>query len=146
MLLRDPKDAASSTRYVVVPRGRLPVPGLRDRSKPRSGSFPPSRALGGVGRGDFLTRESKRLLLAAGAMAAGTAGSQTMTTSTWRRSVVGIALAGGCLFAGPCGITTLQFKDFLSSTLIRTGVTTLASVVEAAVIEAAQSPEATDDG
>ena len=49
--------------------------------------------------------------------------------------VMGAVLACGCLFAGPCGVTTLQFQDFLTSTLIRTGVTTLASVFEAAVIE-----------
>ena len=47
-------------------------------------------------------------------------------------------LMGGCLFAGPCGITTLQFTDFMTSAIIRTGVTTLASALEAAVIEAAQ--------
>lgn len=61
-----------------------------------------------------------------------------MNRTTWRRSLVGVLLAGGCLFAGPCGITTLQLQDFVTSTLIRTGVTTLASVFEAATIEAAQ--------
>ena len=44
-------------------------------------------------------------------------------------------LSCGCLFAGPCGITTLQFQDFVTSTLIRTGVTTLASVFEAATLQ-----------
>ena len=53
----------------------------------------------------------------------------------------GVVLAGGCLFAGPCGITTLQFQDFVTSTVIRTGVTTVAAAVEAAVIEAAQQPD-----
>jgi len=54
-----------------------------------------------------------------------------------RRWVLGALLAGGCLFGGPCGITTLQFKDFATSTLIRTSVTTLASVLEAATVDAA---------
>ena len=67
-----------------------------------------------------------------------------MKRKTWRRSIVGLALVGGCLFAGPCGITSLQFRDFLTSSLIRTGVTTLATVVEAALIEASQEPEAGD--
>ena len=71
---------------------------------------------------------------------------KTIRTGIWRRSIVGVALAGGCLFAGPCGITTLQLKDFITSTIIRTGVTTVASVVEVAVIEAAQNPEADDGG
>ncbi|UCC28851.1 MAG: hypothetical protein JSU86_11690 [Phycisphaerales bacterium] len=61
-----------------------------------------------------------------------------MRMRTWRRSLVGVALAGGCLFAGPCGITSLQFRDFLTSALIRTGVSTLATVVEAAWIEGAR--------
>jgi hypothetical protein len=60
-----------------------------------------------------------------------------MVQNRWRRWVVGAVLACGCLFAGPCGITTLQFQDFLTSALIRTGVTTLASVFEAATINAA---------
>lgn len=51
--------------------------------------------------------------------------------------VLGALLAGGCLFGGPCGITTLQLRDFATSTLIRTSVTTLASVLEAATVEAA---------
>lgn len=55
---------------------------------------------------------------------------------TWRRSLLGVVFAGGCLFGGPCGITTLQARDFLSASLVRTGVTTLFSVFEAAVIEA----------
>jgi hypothetical protein len=44
------------------------------------------------------------------------------------------------LFAGPCGITSLQLQDFVTSTFIRTGVTTLAAIVEAAFIGAAQTP------
>jgi hypothetical protein len=64
-----------------------------------------------------------------------------MKKRTWRRCVLAVALSGGCLFAGPCGITTLQFQDFLTSSLIRTGVTTMVSVLEAALIEAAQEPE-----
>lgn len=71
---------------------------------------------------------------------------KTTRTGIWRRSAITLALAGGCLFVGTCGITTLQLKDFLTSTVIRTGVTTVASVVEAAIIEAAQNPEAGDDG
>ncbi len=54
-----------------------------------------------------------------------------------RRRVVCMLLAGGCLWAGPCGITTLQFQDFLTSSLIRTVVTTLAGVLEAATVDAA---------
>jgi hypothetical protein len=53
--------------------------------------------------------------------------------------LIGALLAGGCLLSGPCGITTLQLQDFATSTLIRTGVTALASIVEAAAIEAAQA-------
>lgn len=58
------------------------------------------------------------------------------------RLLVGAMLAGGCLFGGTCGVTSLQFRDFLTSTVIRTGVTTLASIFEAATIEAALE----DDG
>ena len=54
-----------------------------------------------------------------------------------RHWIAGALLAGGCLFSGPCGITTLQLKDFTTSTVIRTSVTTLASVLEAATVEAA---------
>ena len=59
----------------------------------------------------------------------------------WRRRVLGVALAGGCLFSGSCGITTLQWQDFVTSTVIQTGVTTFASVVEAAIIQAAQNQD-----
>jgi len=53
-----------------------------------------------------------------------------------RRLLIGGVLACGCLYGGPCGVTTLQFKDFLTSSLIRTSVTTLASLFEAATIDA----------
>lgn len=61
-----------------------------------------------------------------------------MKMGTWRRRLLGAILAGGCLFAGPCGITTLQMQDFLSSALIRTGVSTLATALEAAIVDMAQ--------
>ena len=64
-----------------------------------------------------------------------------MKMRTLRRRLLGCALVGGCLFAGPCGITTLQLQDFLTSTLIRTGVTTVAAAVEALVVQAAQEPD-----
>jgi hypothetical protein len=51
-----------------------------------------------------------------------------------RRAIIAAALCGGCMFAGPCGITTLQARDFVSSTVIRTGVTTFFSILEAATI------------
>jgi hypothetical protein len=47
-------------------------------------------------------------------------------------------LVGGCLFAGPCGITTLQLRDFVTTTVIRTVVSGAASAVEAAIIEVQQ--------
>ena len=59
-----------------------------------------------------------------------------------RRGILTAALAGGCLFAGPCGITTLQFQDFITSSIIRTGITTLAAIIESALIESAQTPDA----
>ncbi len=58
-----------------------------------------------------------------------------------KRCGVGL-LAGGLLFGGPCGVTTLQFQDFTTSTLIRVGVQTVASLYEAAVL--AQAGGATD--
>lgn len=64
-----------------------------------------------------------------------------MKKKTWRRSILGVALAGGCLFGGPCGITTLQFQDFLTTTVIRNSVTTLASIIEAATVDAATSTD-----
>jgi len=56
----------------------------------------------------------------------------------WRRCWIGAVLCGSCLLAGPCGITTLQLQDFLTSSLIRTGVTTLFAIIEAATLQAAQ--------
>ena len=64
-----------------------------------------------------------------------------MNRTRRRRSLIGVLLAGGCLLSGPCGITTLQLQDFVTSTFIRTGVTTLAGIIEAATIEAAQDQE-----
>ncbi len=58
-------------------------------------------------------------------------------TRVWRRLLLGVALTGGVLFSGPCGITTLQMQDFITSAVIRTSVTTLASVLESATIDAA---------
>ncbi len=60
-----------------------------------------------------------------------------MKMGTWRRRLLGAVLAGGCLFAGPCGITTLQMQDFLTSALIRTGVSTVATALEAAIVDVA---------
>ena len=67
-----------------------------------------------------------------------------MTKAKWRRSFLGIMLAGGCLFAGPCGITSLQVQDFVTSTIIRTTVTTLAAVVESAIIAGGQVADSAD--
>ena len=64
----------------------------------------------------------------------------------WRRVLMGAVLAGGTLFSGPCGITTLQAKDFLTSAVIRTSVTTLASILEAATIDAAAQEQSSEDG
>lgn len=60
-----------------------------------------------------------------------------MTKARWRRSALCLAMTGGFLLAGPCGITTVQFQDFVTSTLIRTTVTTFATIVEAAVVQSA---------
>ncbi|MBI4718513.1 MAG: hypothetical protein HY763_11955 [Planctomycetes bacterium] len=57
-----------------------------------------------------------------------------MTGKRCRRWAVGLVLCGGTLFAGPCGITTLQFKDFVFSALIRATVNTGAQIVQATVI------------
>ena len=64
-----------------------------------------------------------------------------MKRTRGRRALIGVFLAGGCLLSGPCGITTLQLRDFVNSTIIQTGVTTLAGIIEAAAIEAAQDQE-----
>ncbi len=55
---------------------------------------------------------------------------------TWRRSWLAMAMAGACLLSGPCGITGLQLRDFVSTSLVRTGVTTLFSVLEASTLAA----------
>ncbi|MFQ5590706.1 MAG: hypothetical protein ACE5HE_06070 [Phycisphaerae bacterium] len=60
-----------------------------------------------------------------------------MNNRKWRRLLLCIAIPGASVLAGPCGITTLQLRDLVSSTLIRTSVTTLASLVEAATVEQA---------
>ncbi len=65
-----------------------------------------------------------------------------MSKRRWQRRLIGTALTGGVLFAGPCGITTLQLQDFIASTLIRTVVTTSAAVIESAIIATAQQPDA----
>lgn len=65
-----------------------------------------------------------------------------MRRTKWRRWALLSTLASGCLFAGPCGITTLQLQDFLTSTAIRTGVSTLATVIDAAIIGAATGDNA----
>jgi len=54
--------------------------------------------------------------------------------SAMRRCTLAL-LTGGALFAGPCGITTLQLQDFITSTAIRTLVTTTAQIVEAVIIQ-----------
>ena len=69
-----------------------------------------------------------------------------MKWTKWRRGLLAAMLAGGCLLSGPCGITTLQLQDFATTTLIRTTVSTLASVVESAIIATAQDAETPEDG
>lgn len=64
-----------------------------------------------------------------------------MRKTRWRRSLLAVVLSGGFLFAGPCGITTLQFQDFATNTLIRTTVSTVAAVIESAIIAAAQEAD-----
>ncbi|MCH7993412.1 MAG: hypothetical protein IIB57_03100 [Planctomycetes bacterium] len=58
-----------------------------------------------------------------------------------QRRLIGTILAGGLLFGGTCGITTLQLQDFITSTLIRTAVTTSAAVIESAIIAAEQQAD-----
>ena len=58
--------------------------------------------------------------------------------NTLGRLTLGAVVVLGCLFAGPCGITTLQFQDFLTSSLIRTGTSTFFSLLEAATVEAGE--------
>jgi hypothetical protein len=63
---------------------------------------------------------------------------------TSRRRLLAAVMAGGCLFAGPCGITTLQLKDFLTSAGIQTVVSTVATLVETAVVS--QAAQNVDEG
>lgn len=63
-----------------------------------------------------------------------------MKTHTVKRRLVLALLSGGALLAGPCGITTLQLQDFVTSTAIRTLVTTTAQIVEAIIIQNAGTP------
>lgn len=58
-----------------------------------------------------------------------------MNIHSMRRRLGVLMLAGGALFAGPCGITTLQLQDLITSTTIRTLVSTTAQIVEAIIIE-----------
>lgn len=55
-----------------------------------------------------------------------------------RRVAMGVLLASGMLYGGPCGVTTLQWQDFVSTTLIRTGITTAVSILEVAIIQGQQ--------
>lgn len=64
-----------------------------------------------------------------------------MTQKRGRRAALCVVLAGGCLLSGPCGITTLQLQDFATSSLIRTSVITVATVLEAALVESAVNTE-----
>lgn len=61
-----------------------------------------------------------------------------MKTESGRRWALCFAIAGGSLFGGTCGITDQQLRDFLISSVIRTSVTTFASITEAAILEDAQ--------
>lgn len=65
-----------------------------------------------------------------------------MSKRQMQRRLIRTILAGGLLFAGPCGITTLQMQDFISSTLIRTAVTTSAAIIESAIIAGGQQADA----
>lgn len=56
-----------------------------------------------------------------------------------RRGMMLSVLAGICLSAGPCGITTLQFREFVQSTVIRTATNTFFSILEAATLEQANN-------
>ena len=63
-----------------------------------------------------------------------------MTKKRGRLAALCVAAAGGCLLSGPCGVTTLQLQDFATSSLIRTSVITVATVLEAALIQSATNP------
>jgi len=47
-------------------------------------------------------------------------------------------LSTGLLWAGSCGVTTLQLNDFLSSTIIRVGVQSVAALIEATLTNQSQ--------
>ena len=64
-----------------------------------------------------------------------------MSKRQTKKRLIGTILTGGLLFAGPCGITTLQMQDFISSTLIRTAVTTSAAIIESAIIAGEQQAD-----
>lgn len=64
-----------------------------------------------------------------------------MSKRRWQRRLIGTALSGGLLVGGACGITSLQLQDFITSTLIRTTVTTAASAIESAIVAAGQEPD-----
>ncbi len=57
-----------------------------------------------------------------------------MNMRMMRRGTLLSVLAGVCLLAGPCGITTLQFREFVESTAIRTATSTFFSILEAATL------------
>ncbi len=61
-----------------------------------------------------------------------------MKNRRWRRAAMGVLFASGMLYGGPCGVTTLQWQDFVSTTLIRTGITTAVSILEVAIIQGQQ--------
>ena len=63
-----------------------------------------------------------------------------MRKTALRRCVLAAALAGGTLLAGPCGVTSLQLQDFITSTLIRTSVSTVSTILENAILQAADTP------
>lgn len=65
-----------------------------------------------------------------------------MRNNTWRRLSLGAVLAGGALLAGPCGITSLQFREFAVSSVIRTVVNTTSAAIEAAILDSATQPGA----
>ena len=69
-----------------------------------------------------------------------------MRKSRWRRGLLAVMLAGSCSLSASCGITTLQLQDFATTTLIRTTVSTLAAVVESAIIAAAQESDGAGEG
>ncbi len=63
-----------------------------------------------------------------------------MSKTARNKKVLSMVLVSGLLFASSCGITTLQLRDFVTSSIIRTTVTTAAAVLESAIIAAEQEP------